>query len=122
MEIFVSPLSKVFILTTTGIRKPDIDEVIFAESSDKGNIIFLEGAITDQKLIRCKCNDDEIILEKTKDDELIISTAFKAPKALYKQIVELATQGDFILKLNKCENLNDLYYLDKIVESFKKVS
>ena len=120
MEIFVSSTSKVFVITNDGgLRKPEISEVEFAEK-ERGNTVIFEGAITDQKITKCRCNDDEIILEKTKDDVLKITTAYQAPRANYKSIISLAVQANYGLELMKCENSRDTYYLDKIVQSFSK--
>ena len=121
MEIFTSPTSSVFIITEDGlIRKPDISEVEFADKEKNGNKIYFEGAITDQKIKKCKCNNNEIILEKTKNNILKISAAYKAPRSNYKIIIGIANQGQYGLELIKCENTRDTFYLDKIVESFSK--
>lgn len=121
METFISAKSKVYIVTNDGgIRKPDISEVEFADSYKGGNKVRFEGAITDEKITKCRCNDDEIILEKTQDNILKINTAYKADHALYKTVVGLAISGDYGLEINKCENLRDMFHLDKIVENFSE--
>nr|MBC8551789.1 hypothetical protein [Candidatus Brocadiales bacterium] len=110
MEIFTSSKSTVYIVTSDGaLRKPDISEVEFADKEMGGNTVIFDGAITDQKIKKCRCNDDEIILEKTKDDVLKITTAYQAPKANYKSIIALAAQGNYGLELMRCENSRDTY-------------
>ncbi len=118
MEVFVGVNSKVFIITEDGgIRKPDIDEVELADK-EAGSVIYFEGPITDQKISKCRCNDDEIILEMTKDDVINICTAYKASQQLYRSIIGLALTGNYKLQIKKCENLQHTYELDKIVESY----
>jgi len=118
MEIYVSVKSKVFIITNDGqIRKPDISEVELSDSN-VGSELYFEGTITDEKITKCRCNDDEIILEKTKDDVMKISTAYNVNTSTYSSVLGLALQGNYKLLINRCEGLSDMYELDKIVESY----
>jgi len=117
MEIFVSPHSQVYIVGSNGLRKPDISEVELAQDENR-NSLFFEGTITDHKIVKCRCKKDEIILEKTNDETLKISTAYQAPKELYSQIINLAKKGKLRLEISKCENISDLYYLDKIITKY----
>lgn len=122
MEIFVNPSSQVYIINEEGLRKPNIDEVEF-ERQD-GNTIIFDRAITDQRINKCRCNSDEIILEKTNPKDkttkeiLKISTACDASHDLYKKIVQIGMKGKYPLEINKCEKIADMFYLDKMVETY----
>jgi hypothetical protein len=119
METFVSSKSKIYIITNQGeIRKPDISEVEFVEDNPYKNKIKFHGAVTDEKIKKCSCNNDEIILEKTSRGPLKIHKAYNADPQLYKVILQLATSLGCGLEIGKLENLKDLFYLDKIVEAY----
>lgn len=118
MKVYVNKTSKVYILGNDGIRLPDISEVNIIDQ--KSNKIYFSGPIKDQTINQCSCKNDEIMIEKTKDDVLKISVAYNVPHDLYKELIKFAIKGDFRLEIIKCENLDDLFFLDKIVESYKK--
>lgn len=119
MEIYVNQHSTIFFVNEEGFRKPNIDEVEFYDQHPSSKIIF-DGVVTDQKLRKCKCEKDEIIIEKTKNDIFKITTAHAADHKLYKTIIQLAVQGNYALEINKCEKVSDLFYLDKMVEAYMK--
>ena len=121
METFVSSKSKIYIIANDGsLRKPEIDEVEFHESHKFKCSLKFEGAITDERITKCRCNNDEIILEKTKDDVLKIFKAYNADPKLYRVFLQLAVQGNYSLEIGNCENISDMYHLDKVVDSYSK--
>lgn len=130
MERWVSPYAKISIINRNGIKKPDISDVEIDESEELDKIRF-EGSIEDLRINKCRCKSDEIILEifhpnknkrkKYRKPGLIrIHTAYNAPHMLYKKIVQLANQLNYKLAIKYCENNDDLFHLDKVVQMVSK--
>jgi hypothetical protein len=121
MEVFIRNTSKVYIIENNGeIRFPFYSEVNFSKYEKTKDKIKFNGYITNEKITKCHCKDDEIILEKTKENILLIYKAYKASTDLYKTILSFATDRKYKLEAKFCENLSDLYYLDKIIELYNK--
>jgi len=97
---------------------PDITEVNITDQ--KGNKIYFDGPVKNQIINRCSCKSNEIMLEKTKDSILKISTGYNVPHSLFKELIKFAIKGNYGLEIKHCENLESLFYLDKLIESYKK--
>ncbi len=118
MEVFVSPTSVVFILGPDGLRYPNYDEGEYDPKKKQKAIVDFGTATQHQPISKCKCKSDEIIIEKTRFETLKITTGHSADPALYPKILALAVQGDFKIEIHKCENMRDMYELDKAVQNY----
>ena len=121
MEIFVNTASTVFIMGPEGLRYPNYDEAEFTNKSNDNKIVDFGTATSSQPISKCKCKKDEIIIEKTKHNVLKLTTGYKASKDLYPLVLALATQGNYKLEINKCENMRDMYELDKAIQAYMEV-
>ncbi len=122
MEVFTKSTSTVFIMSADGsLRWPTIDEAKHAnypKQPHTGRVVDFGPAKGTYPISKCRCKSDEIIIEKTKDDTLKITTAHDASQDLYSLIVALAAQGDYKMEIGKCENMRDMYDLDKVVQLY----
>lgn len=120
MEQWVSQYAKISILNKNGLKRPTIEDVVVKDGSfDK---IKFQGDIDDLDIIKCKCNDDEIIIEtfhprnKSQSGLIRVHAAHNAPHMLYKPLVKYAMGLQYPIEIKYCEDNSDLFYLDKMVQ------